>query len=375
MAFQRISERTRRSIEGSPGSGGSSSRWMVLTYGVGPTYSIAAPRSRARSTTRSTRSWARRGPSFSTTASRASSHSSVSTASISTLGRAYRAENAARPALPRGLRPVLAPVDTTGVVGEPGESDGALTPEWPSGPVYGQVPPPPPPAKPEAGPSREAWALALIAFAAALAFVASRHHGYDSGYELGGVLGTGAVSLVIATLLRHIYIRVVRGRGEAWHPWAIVIAAGIACWRRRNMARSGRELAPDGSIAAFGSEAAACRASAPSPLVTGGVVSFQPVDQATSQTVDAMLAQSSPAMEAQVQIREVSDGDLDACHGVCGSGVLRPDASRRVRRRAPELRGAGGWDLRVGAGDVASRSRSCRPARATSRRASTGVTR
>jgi hypothetical protein len=56
IAFQRISERTRRSIDGSPGSSGSSSTGIVFTYGVGPTYSIAAPRWRARSTTRSTRS-------------------------------------------------------------------------------------------------------------------------------------------------------------------------------------------------------------------------------------------------------------------------------------------------------------------------------
>src|SRR3954453_1209299 len=83
IAFQRISARTRCSRSASPGKGASRSTGIVLTYGVLSATSIGTPEARACSTTRSSSSCARSGPSWRTTASSASSHSCVSRASTS----------------------------------------------------------------------------------------------------------------------------------------------------------------------------------------------------------------------------------------------------------------------------------------------------
>src|SRR3954447_4353418 len=83
IAFQRMSERMRCSSSRSPGNGASSSGGIVLTYGVLSATSIGTPEARACSSTRSSSSCARSGPSWRTTASSASSHSCVSRASTS----------------------------------------------------------------------------------------------------------------------------------------------------------------------------------------------------------------------------------------------------------------------------------------------------
>src|SRR3954469_15752085 len=84
IAFQRTIDRTRRSSASSTGCGGSACGGIVFRYGVVPAGAGAAPVSWACPTTRSSRNWARWGPSLATTASRASSHSRVSWGSTST---------------------------------------------------------------------------------------------------------------------------------------------------------------------------------------------------------------------------------------------------------------------------------------------------
>ena len=83
IAFQRTIERSRRSIAGSPGNGGSRSAGIVLMYAVLRLAIVPVPACWARSTTRVSSWRARSGPSWATTASSASSHSVVSTASRS----------------------------------------------------------------------------------------------------------------------------------------------------------------------------------------------------------------------------------------------------------------------------------------------------
>ncbi len=197
------------------------------------------------------------------------------------------------------------------MAGEPGDFDRAPAPEWPSGPVYGQVPPPPPAAEPDSGPSREAWFLALGFFVAALVVMASRRHGYESGYALGRVAATGAISLLIATLVRRVYLTVSGSAGDAWHPWALVLAGVAAVLLAATTWPDQRDgSSAESSLAAFANEAQACRSSTPSPLVTGGMLSFRPVDDGTSQAFDTMLTRAEPTMESLVEVRAVDDGDL-----------------------------------------------------------------
>src|SRR3954451_3939060 len=99
IAFQRIIERTRRSSCSSTGYSGSRCGGIVLRYGDVPAGIGAAPVIWAWPTTRSSRCWARSGPSWSKTASSASSHSRVSWGSMSCLSM---------PAFPSG--PVLSVV-------------------------------------------------------------------------------------------------------------------------------------------------------------------------------------------------------------------------------------------------------------------------
>jgi hypothetical protein len=83
IAFQRTRAVARRSSSGSPGSSGSSSGGIVLTYGVSIPAIVRTPRSWAWSTTRSRRYDIRSRPSEPTTASTDSSHSWVSTGWVS----------------------------------------------------------------------------------------------------------------------------------------------------------------------------------------------------------------------------------------------------------------------------------------------------
>src|SRR2546423_11832653 len=91
IAFQRMSERTRCSRSASPGKGASRSTGIVLTYGVLSATSIGTPEGRAWSRPRWSSSCARSGPSWRTTASRASSHSWVSWTSTSGLSMRFDA--------------------------------------------------------------------------------------------------------------------------------------------------------------------------------------------------------------------------------------------------------------------------------------------
>jgi hypothetical protein len=212
------------------------------------------------------------------------------------------------------------------MAGEPGDFDRAPVPEWPSGPVYGQVPPAPPPAaEPESRPSQKAWFLALAAFLAVVVVEGVRYQRFDSAYDFGGMTGTAMLSLVVAFALLAASNRLSGRRGEAWQPPTIltaaclVIALSAATWDDNH-----NGSAPATAFDAFRGQAESCRSSSPSPLVTGGVLSFHPVDVTTSQSVDTMLTQTSPAMESLVQVSEVSDGDLTPAMAFAVPGFSDP---------------------------------------------------
>ncbi len=78
-------------------------------------------------------------------------------------------------------------------------------------------------------PSKEAWggALWLFAIPGVVAVAHSVDRGKTSAYVIGSVFGEVVGSLLIALLIRFVYVKLVARRRRVWSPWTLVIASAV----------------------------------------------------------------------------------------------------------------------------------------------------
>jgi hypothetical protein len=71
------------------------------------------------------------------------------------------------------------------------------------------------------------WVLAGLALAAAVVLRVLGIEGRSTGYVIGAALGAAAAGVLIALLVRFVYVRFVQRGRPLWSPWTLVIAAVI----------------------------------------------------------------------------------------------------------------------------------------------------
>lgn len=203
--------------------------------------------------------------------------------------------------------------------------EGPLTPghrDW--------VPPPPPPRSTADSkglePARPYWYLAAVVLFTALAVVAARHHGYSSAYEGGRLGGLMTLSLSLATGVRAIYKRTTSRVQEAWHPWAIVLAAGLVLllgattWSPWSWGKS----PADAATAQFNSQVSSCRSASPSPLSPKGALSFGPVDVGAGASLESSVDQMLPGLQMPFEVRGALESGSEVGRVVVIPGISDP---------------------------------------------------
>ena len=76
--------------------------------------------------------------------------------------------------------------------------------------------------------SAPAWALAALLLAlVTFDRVTARWEGHSGSFVLGALIGSVAVSVLVALLVRVVYLRLTRKHGHKWSAWTLVIAAAV----------------------------------------------------------------------------------------------------------------------------------------------------
>jgi hypothetical protein len=108
--------------------------------------------------------------------------------------------------------------------------------------------------------TRALWAAGTLLFGAAVILIAARERDEGAASALVAAVGTGAVALLVATLVRFAWIRL-RGRGALLAP-SLVLIAGLV-----SLAALGARAAEEGAETAAREDAAdQCTAASPDPF-------------------------------------------------------------------------------------------------------------
>lgn len=148
------------------------------------------------------------------------------------------------------------------------------------------------------------WVVGAVLLAAPMVLTGLRESDGGMAFALGAALGTAVVGLVVATLVRLFWTRVVRRGRPLWRPSLLMIAALVSLLGI--VARTGQELQErDDRFAAFAGRSESCEATQPDPLpALDGKLSYRDL---TAAQVEQLESQAPAALDeiAQVDGRQV----------------------------------------------------------------------
>lgn len=193
---------------------------------------------------------------------------------------------------------------------------------------------------PVTAPTRTAWAGALWLFAipGVVSVAHSVDHGKTSAYVIGSVFGAAVGSLLIALLIRFVYVKLAARRRRVWSPWTLVIGSAIGLVALAGGYEDGDRH--DRLVRAFDDAGAECDALGLQrfPALGHGLV-YRPLTPAEEKRIGGVIP---PGLGAAFEVRAVTHEHRPVALmtvAPIGTDPGEAAAARRRFSRRTELRG------------------------------------